>query len=566
MGWIDAARRARRVSRAATHCTSDPTLPRGVSTPCASAPSSTPRFSPRSPRSRSRASRRPSRNRPTATAATSRARPRPSPRCGRTPATRSALIPTTTASPARTTSARGRPGRPTRRPFPAKPVMDTAAEPDVVIPPPGCPGRRSGADRARAPDPGEAARRCGHRRRFGRAVGPGPGRPARRHAGCGGRPGRPPTGRPAARPCRTPRPAPARSRSGRGRPAGRAFRARPGTTVTPTSTAGGRTPRASAPPGRARIRSTRPCADPGVTEPAHRRPPAPAPAPAPAPPGRHGADPGGQAAGRRRPRRLPAARLLQRGRGHPGPARRPPTRRAGAGAVHPALAAAPPVRIRISAIGVDSALIALGLAADGTLQVPVDGSVAGWFTGSPTPGEHGPAVIAAHVDWNHAPGVFFHLRDLEPGAEVAVDRADGTTARFEVLEVEQYPEGRVPDRARLRRHRPRRPAADHVRGLVRPGRPQLPRQRGGVRGPRRADPPGISGLIEQPPFTSCAAGRGREGRRLVRRTGGVIGGALAAIGGPATRHDRRSRGQRGGAHRAGPPHLLCRVRGFAQEV
>jgi hypothetical protein len=110
----------------------------------------------------------------------------------------------------------------------------------------------------------------------------------------------------------------------------------------------------------------------------------------------------------------------------------------------PALAAAPPVRIRISAIGVDSSLIALGLAADGTLQVPVDGSVAGWFTGSPTPGEHGPAVIAAHVDWNHAPGVFFHLRDLEPGAEVAVDRADGTTARFEVLKVEQYPKDAFP--------------------------------------------------------------------------------------------------------------------------
>jgi hypothetical protein len=110
----------------------------------------------------------------------------------------------------------------------------------------------------------------------------------------------------------------------------------------------------------------------------------------------------------------------------------------------PALAAAPPVRIRIPAIGVDSALIALGLAADATLQVPVDGSVAGWFTGSPTPGEHGPAVIAAHVDWNHAPGVFFHLRDLEPGAEVAVDRADGTTARFEVLEVEQYPKDAFP--------------------------------------------------------------------------------------------------------------------------
>jgi hypothetical protein len=110
----------------------------------------------------------------------------------------------------------------------------------------------------------------------------------------------------------------------------------------------------------------------------------------------------------------------------------------------PVLAAAPPVRIRISAIGVDSALIGLGLQADGTLQVPADGSVAGWFTGAPTPGEHGPAVIAAHVDWNHAPGVFFRLRDLDRGDEVAVDRADGSTARFVVLAVERYPKGAFP--------------------------------------------------------------------------------------------------------------------------
>ena len=52
-----------------------------------------------------------------------------------------------------------------------------------------------------------------------------------------------------------------------------------------------------------------------------------------------------------------------------------------------------------------------------SLYVSADGSVAGWFTGSPTPGAHGPAVIAAHVDWNHAPAVFFRLRDLEPGDE-----------------------------------------------------------------------------------------------------------------------------------------------------
>ena len=110
----------------------------------------------------------------------------------------------------------------------------------------------------------------------------------------------------------------------------------------------------------------------------------------------------------------------------------------------PPLAAATPVRIRIPAIGVDSALIGLGLQADGTLQVPADGSVAGWFTGAPTPGERGPAVVAAHVDWNHAPGVFFHLRDLEPGDEMRSTgrTADGTVRR--AGEVEQYPKDAFP--------------------------------------------------------------------------------------------------------------------------
>jgi sortase (surface protein transpeptidase) len=110
----------------------------------------------------------------------------------------------------------------------------------------------------------------------------------------------------------------------------------------------------------------------------------------------------------------------------------------------PALAAAHPVRIRIPELDVDSALVDLGLQADGSLQVPVDGSAAGWFTGSPTPGQAGPAILAAHVDWNHRPGPFSQIRYLHRGDEVDVDRQDGVTARFEVLEVEQYPKDAFP--------------------------------------------------------------------------------------------------------------------------
>lgn len=111
------------------------------------------------------------------------------------------------------------------------------------------------------------------------------------------------------------------------------------------------------------------------------------------------------------------------------------------------LAAADPVRIDIPAIGVSSALVSLGLAAAGTMQVPADYQQAGWYTGGPRPGEDGPAVIAGHVDSTTGPAVFFRLRDLRPGDEVRVTRADGSTVRFLVDRLEQYPKATFPTAA-----------------------------------------------------------------------------------------------------------------------
>ena len=115
------------------------------------------------------------------------------------------------------------------------------------------------------------------------------------------------------------------------------------------------------------------------------------------------------------------------------------------GSAKPVLAASHPDRLRIPAIDVDArGLIDLGLQADRTMEVPADGTTVGWYTESPSPGERGPAVLAAHVDWNHAKGVFFDLHRLERGDDVIVDRADGSTATFEVQRVEQYPKDRFP--------------------------------------------------------------------------------------------------------------------------
>jgi sortase (surface protein transpeptidase) len=107
------------------------------------------------------------------------------------------------------------------------------------------------------------------------------------------------------------------------------------------------------------------------------------------------------------------------------------------------LARSSPVRLQIAAIGVDSALMGLGLRSDGSLQVPAGGFPAGWYTGGPTPGERGPAVIAGHVDMN-GPGVFYRLQDLRPGDWVMVTRQDGSKPVFRVTQFSRYLKNQFP--------------------------------------------------------------------------------------------------------------------------
>ena len=99
---------------------------------------------------------------------------------------------------------------------------------------------------------------------------------------------------------------------------------------------------------------------------------------------------------------------------------------------------ASPVSLTIPLIGVKTQLITLGLAADGTMQVPSSTSVAGWYTGSPRPGAVGSAIIVGHIDSVSAPGVFYRLSELHRGDSVFVKRADGTTAEFRVTTVQTY--------------------------------------------------------------------------------------------------------------------------------
>ncbi len=109
----------------------------------------------------------------------------------------------------------------------------------------------------------------------------------------------------------------------------------------------------------------------------------------------------------------------------------------------------PPKSVRIPKIEAKSSLVGLGLAEDGTVEVPpvTQPMQASWFTGGPVPGDLGPSVILGHVDGDSRPGIFHRLKELAPGDEVLVDRTDGSTARFLVSRVDRVAKKEFPTEA-----------------------------------------------------------------------------------------------------------------------
>ncbi len=110
-----------------------------------------------------------------------------------------------------------------------------------------------------------------------------------------------------------------------------------------------------------------------------------------------------------------------------------------------------PVALTIPAIGVTSTIGEVGLAPDGSIEVPAVGpdyDRAAWYRYSPTPGERGPAVIEGHLDSpTGAPSVFYRLAEVAPGTQLELARADGKTLTYAVTEVARYAKAAFPTSA-----------------------------------------------------------------------------------------------------------------------
>jgi Sortase domain len=106
---------------------------------------------------------------------------------------------------------------------------------------------------------------------------------------------------------------------------------------------------------------------------------------------------------------------------------------------------ATPKSLEVPSIGVHvTGLVHLGLTPEGKMEVPKDAVTAGWYGLGPVPGEPGPAVIAAHVNYNKVAGVFARLHEVAVGDAVTVTRADGQVLAFTAYRVERYPKATFP--------------------------------------------------------------------------------------------------------------------------
>lgn len=116
----------------------------------------------------------------------------------------------------------------------------------------------------------------------------------------------------------------------------------------------------------------------------------------------------------------------------------------------------PPVELHVADGDITMAVVPVGVAQDGTMELPAEADVAGWYRYGPAPGARaGNAVLAAHVD-SAVTGVgpLVALRDVDEGSRLTVTTRDGRELAYSVTGVDQVPKTDAPLRSWFERDGP----------------------------------------------------------------------------------------------------------------
>jgi sortase (surface protein transpeptidase) len=99
----------------------------------------------------------------------------------------------------------------------------------------------------------------------------------------------------------------------------------------------------------------------------------------------------------------------------------------------------PPVTLSIPSLSIHAHVQQVGLTKSGAMAVPNNFTDVAWYKYGPAPGQVGSAVIDGHVDNALSlPGVFKHLKDIQPGADIYATTASGTAKHFVVESTHVY--------------------------------------------------------------------------------------------------------------------------------
>ncbi|MCR2827830.1 class F sortase [Microbacterium sp. zg.Y909] len=107
---------------------------------------------------------------------------------------------------------------------------------------------------------------------------------------------------------------------------------------------------------------------------------------------------------------------------------------------------AAPQQLASADLGIDMPVVPVGVQDDGSMEIPVDPAVAGWYRYGPAPADaDGTTVLAAHVDSRvYGIGPLSVLRDAQPGQTLQLTDADGAVTSYTVESVTYIPRAELP--------------------------------------------------------------------------------------------------------------------------